>query len=365
MDKAWKKDFEACVSRTHTKQAIWFLNGFWDEVKGDVEKIYGWVQLFKDIDFGEKVIERKGKGKSLVAEYKEGCDLDEFKAHKFLESLGEVLTVQALRKRLEAIDLDKNRKMALSEYLIFKYNKTPKQLIEAPQGGNEKELAAAQAMMLEVQTALQEVQSKLESQKAALAAQKEAKAAADAARAAAEQSLAEQKAAEEQVRAAEAELQAAVDDLKKQESEYHGKIAAAEARANDESLGAVQRNKAKNEVAQLKSEDPLPLRKAKITQEAALKRVQKQRAAAEAATKGAEEKAAAATAAAEAAAAAEVALEEQTRQLEAAENELRVKFDEAVEALEAVKRKGGGVAQGAVWWMEKELAETRKFMKGK
>ena len=35
--------------------------------------------------------------------------------------------------------------------------------------------------------------------------------------------------------------------------------------------------KAKNELAQLKGEDPLPLRRAKITQEAALRKVQKQR----------------------------------------------------------------------------------------
>jgi len=349
--KAWKKDFEAIVSKTHTQQGIWFLNGFWADVKEDVEKIYGWVQLFREIDHGEKVIERKGKGKALVAEYKEGCDLDEFKAHKFLESLGEVLTVKELRRRLEAIDLDKNRKMAISEYLLFKYNKTPRQLIDAPQGGNERELKAASDLLAQVQTALEDVQTKLESQK-------EAKSAADAAKIVADQSLAEQKAAEEQVRAAEAELKAAVDDLKKQETEYHGKIAAAEAKANDEALGAVQKNKAKNEVAQLKAEDPLPLRKAKITQEAALKRVQKQRAAAEVATKGAEEKAAAAATAA-------VTAEEQTRLLEVAENELRVKFDEAQAALEAVKRQGGGVAQGAVWWLEKELAEARKFMKGR
>eukprot|EP00034_Subulatomonas_tetraspora_P000052 GABW01000070.1.p1 GENE.GABW01000070.1~~GABW01000070.1.p1 ORF type:complete len:55 (-),score=12.36 GABW01000070.1:83-247(-) len=38
-------------------------------------------------------------------------------------------------------------------------------------------------------------------------------------------------------------------------------------------LGVVKRNRAANELAQLKDEDPLPLRKAKITQGAALRRV--------------------------------------------------------------------------------------------
>ena len=53
--------------------------------------------------------------------------------------------------------------------------------------------------------------------------------------------------------------------------------------------GVVSRNKAKNELAQLKAEDPLPLRKARITLEAALKRAEKTRAPFEAATKVAED----------------------------------------------------------------------------
>jgi len=276
--------------------------------------------------------------------------------------VGEILTVKELRAKLEAIDIDKNRRMALSEYLLFKYNKKPQQLVDAPQGGNEKELKAAQDALTEVQTALVDVSSKLESQRAALEAQKVAKAAAEAAKAAAEKSLADQKAAEDIVRAAEAELKAAVDDLDRQEADYKGRIAAAETKANNASLGAVQRNKAKNEVAQLKAEDPLPLRKAKITQEAALKRVQKERQKAEAATKVAEGKHTESVAAAAAAAAAEAELEAQTKQLEEAQADLQKKFDEAAEALSAVKKKGGGVAQGAIWWMEKELAEAKKYM---
>jgi hypothetical protein len=363
VEKKWKAEFDAIVKKTHTQQAIWWLNGFWNEgASSEAEKIYNFVQTFKEIEYGQKVIERKGKGKELIAEYKEGCDLDEFKAHKFLESVSEILTVKQLREKLEAIDLDKNRKLALSEYLLFKYSKKAKQLVDAPQGGNEKELKAAQDALTEVQTALADVNSKLESQRAALEAQKIAKAAAEAAKEAAEKSLADQKAAEDIVRHAEAELKAAVDDLDRQEADYKGRIAAAEAKANDSNLGAVQRNKAKNEVAQLKAEDPLPLRKAKITQEAALKRVQKERQKAESATKLAEGKHAESVAAAQAAAAAEAELEAQTKQLEAAQSDLQTKFDEAVEALAAVKRKGGGVAQGAIWWMEKELAEAKKYM---
>ena len=51
----------------------------------------------------------------------------------------------------------------------------------------------------------------------------------------------------------------------------------------------VQQNKAKAELAQHLAEDPLPLRKAKITLEAARKKAEKARAPFEAATKIAEE----------------------------------------------------------------------------
>jgi len=118
-----------------SQQAIWWLNGFWDEEKDkEAETIFGFVQKFKELDHGDKVVAYKGKAKDKFSEYKEGNQLDEFKSHKFLESLGQTLTAIELRKRLETIDIDKNHKMALAEYLLFRYNKTPEVLVAAPQG---------------------------------------------------------------------------------------------------------------------------------------------------------------------------------------------------------------------------------------
>jgi len=108
----------------------------------------------------------------------------------------------------------------------------------------------------------------------------------------------EAKAREEELRLAKIELEAALAEVKAQEDTYHGKIADAQRRS--EEGGAVSRGKAKNELAQLQSEDPLPLRKAKITLEAAEKRADKARAPFEAATKQAEAARAIATAAAQA-----------------------------------------------------------------
>jgi len=373
---AWKGQFDTLCKKTHSQQAVWWLNGFWDKgAEKEAQTIYDMVQKFKELDYGGKVIEVKGKQKEKTAEYKEGCDLDEFKAHRFLETYGETLTVVELRKRLEAIDIDKNKKVALSEYLLFKYKKGPQELVDAPQGDNQKEIQAAQAQVAELDSALKDLQQKqqelaalLEDQKVeeerarkALQESKEAKEVADKA-------LELQQAAEAKVRAAEAELRAAVEDLKKQEDDYKHRVTALEAKSQDTSLSTVQKSKAVNELAQLKGEDPLPLRKAKITQEAALRKVEKERKAAEAATAAATQKAEASAAAkkaaeeaAEKAEEARIATEGKSKEVETAVSETQTKLDEAVATLETLKKKSGS-AQGALWWMSKEVEEARKWL---
>lgn len=52
-----------------------------------------------------------------------GCELDEFEAHRFLEHMGEALTVAEMRVRLRDIDIDFNRRVALIEYLMQKFGK--------------------------------------------------------------------------------------------------------------------------------------------------------------------------------------------------------------------------------------------------
>jgi len=275
----------------YVAQAKWFLNGFWaDGAEQEAENVWKYTQKFIELDDKKK---------------KEGNELDEFLSHKFLESLGETLTVIQLRERLRKIDTDNNGKMALLEYLAFKYSKHPQAIVDAPQGGNEEELKAAQEMLEQVQVALTEVQKQLE----------------------------EQRKAEEAVKKSEAELRAAVDDLQAQEAAYHGQLQALENKVKDSGVGLVQRNKAAAELAQLKQEDPLPLRKAKITQEAALRKVEKERKAAE----------------------------EQTRRVEEAVRGAEAKFKEAQDYFEMVKKKGGA-AKGALWWIERELKEAQKYL---
>jgi len=335
-EQKWRSKFDVLVKKTHSDQAIWWLNGYWTRGASDeAEKIYQNCQKFKEVEYGSVIPVFKGKAAETKKElaYVEGNDLDEAKSHKFLEQLGETLTALELRKRLEKIDIDKNHRMAISEYLLFKYAKEPQELVDSPQGDNSKAVDAAKAKMDEVREAMDQVSTKMEQQK-------EQKALADAA-------IIEAKRAEDESAAAEAELKAAVAELKKQEDEYHAKLSALEAKSNDESISNMQRSKAKNELAQHKAEDPLPLRKAKTTQEAALRKAEKKKAAAEKATQAAHDTAA--------------KLAEAIKETEAALVDLQVKFEAAEKELEVQKMKGG-VAQGAIWWMQRELTEARKYM---
>jgi len=328
-----KQRFSELTRMHYIDQAKWFLNGFWANGASD-EAESVWKYTHKCIELDEK-------------KKKEGCELDEFQAHKFLEFLGETLTVVALREKLRKIDMDANGKMALLEYLAFKYGKTVQQIIDAPQGDNQDEVNEAQAKLEAVQAALNDLQKQLADQQTALDAQKSAEE---------EQrkTFEAQKAAEEAVRKAEAEQRAAVEDLERQEESYKTQIETLENKTKDSSLSTVQKSKASAELAQLKQEDPLPLRKAKITQQASLRKVEKERKAAEAAS----EKALAAKTEAEAKTR---ELEEQTRRVEEAVRDTEAKAQEAHDFLEEVKKKGG-VAHGAIWWMEKELKEAQKFL---
>jgi chromosome segregation ATPase len=172
----------------------------------------------------------KGKAKEKFAEYKEGSDLDEFNSHRFLESVGETLTVVELRKRLEGLDLDKNRRLAISEYLLSRYGKTPEQLVNAPgEGENKTEIEKASQKVAEANAAVEQVQRKLEEQKTALEEQKQQEASArklleeqKVAEAAAQKALDDQKTAEaaakqalEDQKTAEAAAKQALEEAKK------------------------------------------------------------------------------------------------------------------------------------------------------
>jgi len=129
------------------------------------------------------------------------------------------------------------------------------------------------------------------------------------------------------------------------------------------SIGVVKRNKAANELDQLLAEDPLPLQRAKINQGATVRKMEKAAKPfneASAKAKAAAEVAAEAKAQADSAAA---AAEQAKAEAEAAVKDAEAMLQNAMDALEAAK-KAGGVAHGAIWWMERQIEEKKKYMPG-
>eukprot|EP01107_Rhizomastix_libera_P002526 TRINITY_DN1442_c0_g1_i1.p1 TRINITY_DN1442_c0_g1~~TRINITY_DN1442_c0_g1_i1.p1 ORF type:complete len:299 (-),score=107.40 TRINITY_DN1442_c0_g1_i1:83-979(-) len=274
----------------YAEQAKWVLNGFWDNLEKEAERIWGFVQEFNALD-------------ALNKEKACGYSLDEFWSHKFLEKLGETMTVIQLREKMRSIDLDFDKKMSMIEYLIFRYGISIQQVVNAPQGGNPEELKKAQVMVDNAQNAVSDMLKHLEIAKASA------------------------KAAE----AAEAENKAALEELHNQEKAYADKKTDLEKKSQEG--GVVMRNKAANELQQLLAEDPLPLRRAKINQEATVKK---------------SEKATAKAKADEAAAQNSV-------------KEAEKKLQEAMDYLQEAKRSSGG-AMGNIWWMEREIIEKKKYL---
>jgi len=346
---------------TYPQQGQSVLNAYWDEIEGEAELIWDFSNQFVVLDID------KGK---------EGSDLDEFNAHRFLERLGETKTVKQMRDELKEIDMDFNKRMALVEYLLWRYKKTVSDFVSKPQGGiDPEELAEAQRLIDEVQHALQLAQA---AQEEARQREEEAKAAAEEARqreaearAAAEDAREKEEIAiekEKPFKIAQEELERALAELHKQEEEYARRCSELEKRSQDSNLGVVQRNKAANELAQLKSQDPLPLRQAKITTEAAERKADKARAPFKEARENAEVARAEAERTHNEAEKAKREAERTEKQAIQARAESDAAVEEVYRALEEAEEKmrevmsRPSVPHGQVWWMERELTETKKYL---
>jgi len=294
-------------SRTYKEQAIWILNGFWESkgLKNKAEDVWKYVNKHVELDTAKK---------------EEGTQLDEFNAHRFLESLGETLTVLAMREKLTSFGVERSKNVPISHYLMWKYNLKASEVASAPQGSNPEELEQAQRMLEAVLQAYREVE-----RLAAEAKQKEAEALE----------------AERPFKVAQDELNAAIANMKAQEEAYANRTN--ELKAKSETGGAVQKNKAKAELEIHLKEDPLPLRKAKITTEAAERKADKLRAPFKAAREAAEN----------ARAAADAAVEEASARVREAEDFL------------AEVRKKPGQPYGALWWIERQLEEQKRYQPGK
>jgi len=231
-------------SKPYKEQAVWALNAWWgvppqnfNEQTG--ERLWQFVKKIAELDL------QKGK---------DGNEVDELQAHRFLEAFKETMTVSEMRDSLRSTGAITGnvRFVPLIHILIFKFKLDWHKLVNAAQGDNRAELEEAQRKLDEVQAAFTAAEARAREAK-----QKEAEA-----------------------KTAEQELQAALKELKAQEDAFNNKTQELTAKSEDQSIGLVTRNKAKAELAQHLGSDPLPLRRAKITQEAAVKKAERATAAA-------------------------------------------------------------------------------------
>jgi len=143
-------DFRDVIAKTYKEQAIFFLNAFWLEHKNDAEQIWQYNAKMVELD------QPKGK---------EGCELDEFNSHRFLEHWGETKTVVKLRELLMGIGLNRNKKMSLIEYLLCKYNRTVNEALARPQGTGTvtnitDDLIKAQRALDDVNSEIQKIEKR-------------------------------------------------------------------------------------------------------------------------------------------------------------------------------------------------------------
>jgi len=154
-------------------------------------------------------------------------------------------------------------------------------------------------------------------------------------------------------------LKAALNDLKSQEDAYAKKTEELQGKSEGSGVAAMR---AKNELAQHLGEDPLPLRKAKLTTEAATKKAEKAAHAAGEAFAAAEKSAKEAAKAKAEADEAALQAEKDLKKAEDAVAETQKRMAEAEQYLEEQKAKGGGETHGTFWWLDRELAERKKYM---
>jgi len=294
------------ISKTYKEQSVWFLNAFWDQfASNEAERIYGYIKKCAELD---------------LEKHEAGNGLDEVRAHKFLESFGETLTVMALREKLRKTGAiaasDRPKLVPITHYLLFRYDVDWKVLVNT-KGDNSAELKEAQRLLDEVTAAFAESdrQAKIAREAEAFARKEEAP-----------------------FKAAQEELEAAVADVKRQEEERDQKTETL--KKQSEEGGPVQQNKAKALLEIHLREDPLPLRKSKVTLEAARKKAEKARAPFEAATKEAE-----------------AARQRAEEALELTQQRVA----EAEDYLDQVKKKPG-TPHGAIWWMERDLHAQKAYL---
>ncbi|EDR29869.1 hypothetical protein EDI_348590 [Entamoeba dispar SAW760] len=271
-----KTKLQELCNKKYKEQAIWFLNAYWlENGEAEAENVWDYCNKFGEFD---------------PENHADGCSLDELNIHRILEHYNEHQTIQQFRESLRNQQFEFKKLFALCVFLAWHYKMPLKKLINAPQGAQSAEMQKAQEMVDQVSVLLNEAVKKAD-----------------------------------EATKRDKELETALNALKKEEDEFNKKTEQLKAQIEKET-GVVKKNRAQAELAQHIESDPLPLRKAKITCEAAKKKSEKARV-----------------------------------EAETAAEEMKKKMEEAEEYLNQQKA-AAAAGQGLMWWMQRELEEKKKFM---
>ncbi len=325
-------------AKCYRDQAIWFLNAFYaDKFEGkdsECEMVWKYTNKMIELDLKKK---------------KKGCELNEFDAHRFLEGFGMTLSVKDMREKLREIDIDFNKHVSLTEFLVYKYKADVTQLTTASQGEKDmKKINEAETLLKKAQADCEAAKARAEEARAAEAKARESKLAAIKA----EQ---EAKKEEAKLRKVKEEQYVAAEALRMEQKKFTEKCDRLRRKSKNPKFGVVKRGKAANDLAQLESKDPLPLQRAKITQEAVVKKCARAEKRAAKFTKKA-------IAARELAEADEAKAQAAREAADAAVVEAEAAINKAQEFLEKVKKEVKGAGKGKLWFMDRELEEAKKYM---
>eukprot|EP00939_MAST-03C_sp_MAST-3C-sp1_P001695 g1695.t1 len=329
---------KSLCKKTYGEQAKWFLNAFW----ATKPKLGGKKKELENVwTFCQNMIKLDSEGEA-------GSCLEEFTAHRFLEKNTEALTWTDMRNALKELDIDFDKKVALSEFLIHHYKVDWKHLVNSTQSCNKEAAAAikrAELAVADAQAKRDTCIAKLEEASADEASAQKAEAEAKAAHEAEIE-------AEQEVKAILARIQGFQNALKKRADALQKII-------DDPSAGTVKKMKAKHELMDLKNGsrarrkgmdecNPDLLRKAKIDQKAAVRKQKRATAKARASAKTAEE--------------AREHAEETRKGAEAAVADAENAMKTAIDMVQKVKESVKGAGEGTVWWMDRELQEQKKYL---
>jgi hypothetical protein len=199
----------------------------------------------------------------------------ELEQQKKLEAAAKAAEAQARKDEAAAVEAEKAAKQKEADARAAE--EVAKQQDNAARAASDLANAAAEVAKAAEARAVAQENSAKSAEAAAVAAEESAKES-EAIAKAAEDKL---RAAEKVVRDAEAEAVAIDTTLKSEQDAVTNEIARLDAITKDDTAGIVKRNTAVQDLARIKGSDPLPLQRAKINQEAAVRKVQRARKAAE------------------------------------------------------------------------------------